>query len=215
MYNIDEKESKRHQELLNEHSQIHKIMTDLRSVASLSPHVHLSNDIGVTKTNVVYPKCLCMKLAKEAVRIAEERLHEIESEVWPNHLSSCNGGDVCTDGRFETIRYFKERLVEATNIANSQDEMSVLNSILFRFWQMGWLKVIMDADDGRAATIRKEKLKRKYGDILAAQTGIYSNPVVMDVLGAVMDEISDLGWLDILERHQPKEEKANGWKATK
>lgn len=33
----------------------------------------------------------------------------------------------------------KQKLIEATNIETSADEMAVLDSILFRFWQMGWL----------------------------------------------------------------------------
>ena len=48
-------------------------------------------------------------------------------------------GDVCTDGRFDLIERFKRDLVEATNIETSPEEMAVLDSILFRMWQMGWL----------------------------------------------------------------------------
>ena len=48
-------------------------------------------------------------------------------------------GDVCTDGRFALIERFKRDLVEATNIETSPEEMAVLDSILFRMWQMGWL----------------------------------------------------------------------------
>ena len=48
-------------------------------------------------------------------------------------------GDVCTDGRFDLIERFKRDLVDATNIETSPEEMAVLDSILFRMWQMGWL----------------------------------------------------------------------------
>lgn len=48
-------------------------------------------------------------------------------------------GDVCTDGRFDLIERFKRDLVEDTNIETSPEEMAVLDSILFRMWQMGWL----------------------------------------------------------------------------
>lgn len=48
-------------------------------------------------------------------------------------------GDVCTDGRFDLIERFKRDLVETTNIETSPEEMAVLDSILFRMWQMGWL----------------------------------------------------------------------------
>ncbi len=46
---------------------------------------------------------------------------------------------VCDDNRFELIEKYRKELIEATNIESSPDEMAVLNTILFRFWQMGWL----------------------------------------------------------------------------
>lgn len=49
-------------------------------------------------------------------------------------------GEVCGDNRFELIEKYKRKLIEATNIEASQDEMAVLDEILFRFWQVGWLK---------------------------------------------------------------------------
>ena len=48
-------------------------------------------------------------------------------------------GDKCTDNRFELIEKYKKKLIEATNIETAPDEMKVLDNILFRFWQMGWL----------------------------------------------------------------------------
>lgn len=48
--------------------------------------------------------------------------------------------EVCSDNRFEIIADYKRRLVEGTNIETKPEEMAVLDSILFRFWQMGWLK---------------------------------------------------------------------------
>ena len=46
---------------------------------------------------------------------------------------------ICDDNRFEIIEAAKQRLIEATNIEMRPDEMAVLDSILFRMWQMGWL----------------------------------------------------------------------------
>ena len=43
------------------------------------------------------------------------------------------------DNRFVLIEKYKQRLVEGTNIESRPEEMAVLDSILFRFWQMGWL----------------------------------------------------------------------------
>ena len=47
--------------------------------------------------------------------------------------------DLCDDGRFELIGKYKLMLMDSTNISDSEDELKVLNTILFRFWQMGWL----------------------------------------------------------------------------
>lgn len=47
--------------------------------------------------------------------------------------------DICTDNRFELIEKYKKNLIESTNIETSQDEMAVLDNLLFRLWQMGWL----------------------------------------------------------------------------
>ena len=47
--------------------------------------------------------------------------------------------DMCTDNRFELIEKFKKELIESTNIETSPEEMRVIDNILFRFWQMGWL----------------------------------------------------------------------------
>lgn len=46
--------------------------------------------------------------------------------------------DICNDNRFEVIAEYKKRLIEGTNIESSPEEMAVIDSILFRFWQMGW-----------------------------------------------------------------------------
>ena len=48
-------------------------------------------------------------------------------------------GEMCNDNRFELIEKAKQKLLKATNIETSQDEMKVLDSILFRVWQLGWL----------------------------------------------------------------------------
>lgn len=48
--------------------------------------------------------------------------------------------EVCTDNRFEIIDKAKNDILDATNINTSDDEMKVLDSFLFRCWQMGWLK---------------------------------------------------------------------------
>ncbi len=47
--------------------------------------------------------------------------------------------EICGDNRFEIIARAKAHLLDATNIDTSEDEMKVLDDILFRCWQMGWL----------------------------------------------------------------------------
>jgi len=60
-------------------------------------------------------------------------------------------GVICTDDRFEIIARYKQKLIDGTNIQDSPEEMAVIDNILFRFWQMGWLLPIphgrlIDAD---------------------------------------------------------------------
>ena len=45
----------------------------------------------------------------------------------------------CGDNRFEIIGRAKEDMLRSTNIESRPAEMDVLDSILFRAWQMGWL----------------------------------------------------------------------------
>lgn len=42
--------------------------------------------------------------------------------------------NLCTDNRFELIEKYKKKMIEATNIETSTEEMKVLDNILFRFW---------------------------------------------------------------------------------
>lgn len=50
-----------------------------------------------------------------------------------------NMKEVCTDDRFNIIEKAKEELINSTNITTSPEEMNVIDSFLFRCWQMGWL----------------------------------------------------------------------------
>lgn len=51
-------------------------------------------------------------------------------------------GDVCTDERFSMIARVKSELMRSTNIETDKKEMEVIDSILYRFWQKGWLQLI-------------------------------------------------------------------------
>jgi hypothetical protein len=51
-------------------------------------------------------------------------------------------GNVCADERFDMIARAKSELMRSTNIETNKKEMEVIDSILYRFWQMGWLQLI-------------------------------------------------------------------------
>lgn len=48
----------------------------------------------------------------------------------------------CGDNRFELVEKYKAKILDGTNIGQSLEEGAVIDSILFRFWQMGWLDMI-------------------------------------------------------------------------
>lgn len=54
-------------------------------------------------------------------------------------------GDMCSDDRFELIEKAKTKLLECTNVESRPEELAVLDSILFRCWQMGWLDQLREA----------------------------------------------------------------------
>lgn len=66
--------------------------------------------------------------------------------------------DVCGDNRFELIEKYKNKLLDGTNIDKSKDEMAVIDSILFRFWQMRWLDKLEQFDRQKADV---ERLQRR------------------------------------------------------
>lgn len=66
-------------------------------------------------------------------------------------------GEVCTDGRFELIEKYKNQLFEGTNIEECKEDMKAIDSILFRFWQMGWLDELeKEVDKSKAEAKLKE-----------------------------------------------------------
>lgn len=54
--------------------------------------------------------------------------------------------EACGDDRFELIGRAKSKLLEGTDIESRPEELAVLDNILFRCWQMGWLDELRDAD---------------------------------------------------------------------
>ena len=60
----------------------------------------------------------------------------------------------CGDNRFEIVKRAREDLLQSCNIGTSGVEMAVLDNILFRAWQMGWLD--------KYEPDYKERMKKEY-----------------------------------------------------
>lgn len=68
---------------------------------------------------------------------------------------------MCGDNRFEIIAKAKKDLIGSTNIESRPEEMAVLDSFLFRAWQMGWLRGYEVEPRG---TETLEKVAKAYGE---------------------------------------------------
>lgn len=74
----------------------------------------------------------------------------------------------CDDCMFEVIEKAKDELISSTNIEDSPDEIAVIDTFLFRCWQMGWL----DAKD-KVRELRAENMQlRKENDDLTRLANI-------------------------------------------
>ena len=74
--------------------------------------------------------------------------------------------EICGDNRFEIIAKAKEAILESTNIETAEDEMKVLDSILFRCWQMGWLDKYDDTKKTDRWIPVSERLPEEKQDVL-------------------------------------------------
>ena len=72
----------------------------------------------------------------------------------------------CGDNRFEIIQKAKDHLVASTNIESSPEEMAVLDNILFRAWQMGWLE--------KYEPDYKERMKKEYWQLKDRYTKLHN-----------------------------------------
>ena len=72
--------------------------------------------------------------------------------------------NLCDDNRTATIEAAKIALIKGTNIEDSPDEMKVLDNILLRCWQMGWL-------DRYAPPKHFNAMQKKISERLAAGHG--------------------------------------------
>jgi hypothetical protein len=104
--------------------------------------------------------------------------------------------EVCGDNRFELIEKYKEKLVKATNIETSKEEMDVIDNILFRFWQMGWLDKLEENVVPRSEYEElKAKLEKQYfwEKLLKAESHA---PIIakakQEVAREIFEEIDDI-----------------------
>ena len=83
------------------------------------------------------------------------------------------------DNRFEIIAKAKHAILDGTNIETDEDEMKVLDNILFRCWQMGWLDKYDDTKKQTGWIPVSERLPEKDGSYLVCMSWNYHK---MDVL---------------------------------
>lgn len=74
--------------------------------------------------------------------------------------------ETCGDNRFEIIQKAKDDLLASTNIGSSPDELKVLDSILFRAWQKGWLD--------KYEPDYKERMKKEYYQLKDRYTKLHN-----------------------------------------
>ena len=72
----------------------------------------------------------------------------------------------CGDNRLEIIQKAKEDLIKSTNIDSSPEEIAVLDNILFRAWQMGWLD--------KYEPDYKERMKKEYWQLKDRYTKLHN-----------------------------------------
>ena len=70
---------------------------------------------------------------------------------------------ICTDDRFKVIAKYKAELLDKTNIETSVDEMAVIDNILFRMWQIGWLDRLEQPTVDAVPVCRCKDCKRNIG----------------------------------------------------
>lgn len=72
----------------------------------------------------------------------------------------------CGDNRLEIVQKAKEDLIKSTNIDSRHEEIAVLDNILFRAWQMGWLD--------KYEPDYKERMKKEYWQLKDRYTKLHN-----------------------------------------
>ena len=95
--------------------------------------------------------------------------------------------DICSDNRFEVIEKAKKHILESTNISSSPEEMKVLDNILYRCWQMGWLKKYEAHNDGAYVELFAVKDGMRYDAKI-----INMRDITLTLTNSVVDGITKL-----------------------
>ena len=121
-------------------------------------------------------------------------------------------GAICDDNRFEIIEKAKRHLIEATNIETSQDEMKVLDSFLFRCWQMGWLNKYDNFIERKwiPFTFNEDGLNCRLPDedeeiLVSSKYGVWIDIFVRDEHGYYLDSeryFKGLAWMPLPEPYK-------------
>lgn len=94
--------------------------------------------------------------------------------------------EIAGDGRFGVIAKAKEDLIRSTNIETSEDEMKVLDSFLFRCWQMGWLDGYEEKQKGEVSEEVKEEHRQMMKEIDAVRCELHhiesDNKILKEVI---------------------------------
>lgn len=124
---------------------------ELRTLADRLRSVRFDDQANYIKNvETLHLSMIAMREAACTIISLRDRLQESYGQV--PELGKCENedehescGEVCGDDRFELIDKAKEKLLECTNIESRPEEVAVLDSILFRCWQMGWLDQLCDS----------------------------------------------------------------------
>lgn len=109
--------------------------------------------------------------------------------------------EICTDNRFDLIAKYKQDLLNGTNIETSPDEMAVIDNILFRFWQMGWLLPTPRTNADYIRTMTNEELAVFFKSSCRA---IITKSYVCDYYTEWADTDCNKCWLDWLNQEIQK-----------
>lgn len=88
--------------------------------------------------------------------------------------------ETCEDNRFKLVAKYRAKLFDGTNIEDRPEEMAVIDNVLFRCWQMGWL------DQLEGSYNENEKLR---GDV---ERMFNANVEKNDEIARLLDENTEL-----------------------